>query len=188
MTTTPKKNPQWWDRKLDRSGRPIREDVRAAGHEVWPQVCRRARSMLGDDTEAAELLEASVESISRYLDQKRVPVFSANIAALLYRAFYCRAMRQAHKNAKVEAVGTTGDLAGLEHAVDQSADLDRDLDFRKIVQHLTPRSCRILCLRQAGHSWEDIASELGIAVSTAQNTFWREIKQVRLKLHLSLKF
>jgi len=185
ISMTPKKTPQWWDHKLDRLGQPIREDVHAAGHEMWPQACRRAHSILGDDSDAAELMEASVESISRYLDHKNMPLFSANVAALLHRAFYCRTRRLARKMERLEAVGTTSDLAGLEQALDHSNDLDRDLDFRKIVQHLTSRSCRILWLRQAGHTWEDIANELGIATSTAKNTFWREIKQIRLTLHLS---
>ena len=72
MATPFKKFPQWWDRELDRSGRPIREDVRTAAHEVWGQVCKRARALLGDDADAAEMLEISVEAVSRYLNCKKI--------------------------------------------------------------------------------------------------------------------
>jgi hypothetical protein len=41
-----------------------------------------------------------------------------------------------------------------------------------------------LWLRRDGHDWQYIANKLGIALSTAQNVFWREIKQARLKLQV----
>jgi DNA-directed RNA polymerase specialized sigma24 family protein len=44
----------WWDRDLDRTGRPIRPDVRSAGHEIWEQACRRTNVLLGDYEPAAE--------------------------------------------------------------------------------------------------------------------------------------
>lgn len=185
MATTPKKNPLWWDRDLDRSGRPIREDVRAAAHEVWGQVCNRARTLLGDDADAAEMLEVSVEAVSRYLDCKKIPLFSTKIAALLDRAFLCRVKKRHHKRERIKTVGTTIELAELEPIPDWSAKVDRELDLRKILQHLSPRSCSILWLRQDGHDWQYIADKLGIALSTAQHVFWREIKQARLKLQLA---
>jgi DNA-directed RNA polymerase specialized sigma24 family protein len=185
MATPHKKNPQWWDHELDRSGRPIREDVRAAAHEVWEQVCNRARALLGDDTDAAEMLEVSVEAVSRYLNRKKTPLFSTKISGLLDRAFHFQAKKRRYKTERIETVGTTNELAELEPIPDWSAKVDRELDLRKILQHLSPRSCSILWLRQDGHDWQYIANKLGIALSTAQNVFWREIKQARLKLQLA---
>jgi len=180
MATTP-----WWDREVDRSGRPIRKDVRAAAHEVWEQVCNRARALLGDDADAAEMLEVSVEAVSRYLDCKKTPLFSTKISALLDRAFHCQVKKRCYKTERIETVGTTTELAELALVPDWSAKVDRELDLRKILQHLSPRSCSILWLRWNGHDWHYIANKLGIALSTAQNVFWREIKQARLKLQLA---
>ncbi len=185
MATPPKKSPQWWDRDLDRYGRPIREDVRAAAHEVWEQVCNRARALLGDDADAAEMLEVSVEAISRYLNCKNIPLFSTKISALLDRAFHCQVKKRCHKAERIEIVGTTTELAELEPVPNWSTKVDREMDLRKILRHLSPRSCSILWLRRDGHDWQYIANKLGIALSTAQNVFWGEIKQARLRLQLA---
>jgi hypothetical protein len=50
----------WWDRDTDASGRPIREDVRIAAHEIWEEACRRTHAVLKDRTLAADLMERSV--------------------------------------------------------------------------------------------------------------------------------
>lgn len=62
MATFSEKPPRWWDRDVDRAGRPIRVDVRTAAHEIWEQARRRARTLLGDDNDTAVIIEESVES------------------------------------------------------------------------------------------------------------------------------
>src|SRR5712664_1074361 len=62
--------PPWWDRDVDiESGQLLRADVRASAHRVWRSVCAHARRVLGDTTDAPELLEAAVKAVSRYLDK-----------------------------------------------------------------------------------------------------------------------
>src|SRR5260370_19278582 len=87
MATPPEKGPLWWDRDSDRMGRPIRPDVRTAAHEIWEHACSRARAVLGDDTDASEMMEASVDRVSHYLNRHAGPLFSANVAGLLTTAF-----------------------------------------------------------------------------------------------------
>ena len=156
MATPPKKNSPWWDREVDRSGRPIREDVRAAAHEVWEQVCNRARALLGDDADAAEMLEVSVEAVSRYLNCKKIPLFSTKISGLLDRAFHCQVKKRCHKTERIETVGTNTELAELAPAPDWTAKVDRELDLRKILQHLSPRSCRFIFLLKLKSKWSRV--------------------------------
>lgn len=64
--------PLWWDRETDeQTGSRLRADVREAAHRVWKWVCLKSRELLGDAGDAAEVLEASVRTISRYLDKRQ---------------------------------------------------------------------------------------------------------------------
>lgn len=84
----------WWDREIDEeTGRPFRPDVREAAHRVWKWVCLKTQEILGDPGDAAEVLESSVMTISRYLDKNHVPLHSADPGGLLAVACY-RALRR----------------------------------------------------------------------------------------------
>jgi len=153
-----------------------------AAHEIWTQARNRAQAVLGDSSEAAELLETAVEHVSRYLDRKGAVAFSTKVAGLLTLVFRRQLQKRAFRNGRVEAVGGTDDLDERLQAEDWSDDVNRRLDLEKIVRHLSARSCSILLLRQAGHDWKVIASAFGIAASTAQNRFWREVRDAQLKV------
>lgn len=81
--------PVWWDREFDSSGLQIRADVRTAGHEIWPSACRQARSLLGDVSDAAELIEQSVAQVSQYLDRAKAEPFSQNTRNPYVRLLSC---------------------------------------------------------------------------------------------------
>ena len=94
--------PLWWDRDIDRTGRPIRPDVRAAAHGIWDCACRRAYSLIDDCSQAAELMESSVAQVSRYLDRESVLVFSRELDGLLMCAFRRALYRRATKLNRLE--------------------------------------------------------------------------------------
>lgn len=182
MASVPEKGPLWWDRDSDRMGRPIRADVRQAAHEIWPQACSQARAVLGDDADAAELMEASVDRVSHYLNRQAAPLFSANVAGLLTTAFRRQLQKRWLKQQRLELVGGTGDLEERYYGPDWSRDVERALDLKKIIHRLSQRGNRILLRRRDGIDWRSIGEELGISEQTAQNSFWREVRQAQLDL------
>src|ERR1700676_2569579 len=102
----------WWDRDLDHAGRPIRADVTLAGHEVWEQACQRTQVLLADQSAAAELMEATVAQVSRYLDRIGAPLSTRKNRLVLVA--FCRALRRyAGKSRRLKLVGGSGELSNL---------------------------------------------------------------------------
>jgi DNA-directed RNA polymerase specialized sigma24 family protein len=169
----------WWDREVDCAGRAIRADVRQAGHQIWSKARYQVRLAFGDDGDAAWLIESAVERISRYLDRKTVPLFSADVRWLLLTAF-CRLLRRYAK--KVERLKLVGDITALpEPALDDrwAERANSHADLTKILRQLGPRSCTIFSLRLAGFTWREIADALKLNEVAVKRTFWREIRRVQ---------
>jgi hypothetical protein len=83
MASLGNNGPVWWDRELDSTGRPIRPDVRGAAHQIWENACRRVQALLGDASEAPELMEKAVVQVSRYLDRTGAGLFAQNTTGVL---------------------------------------------------------------------------------------------------------
>jgi hypothetical protein len=76
-------SPQWWDRDSDPKGTPLRADVRLAAYKFWPDACRRATQILGNEHAARELLETSVYHVSHELTiRAKEPSVEEVVAAL----------------------------------------------------------------------------------------------------------
>jgi DNA-directed RNA polymerase specialized sigma24 family protein len=168
----------WWDRELDHAGRPIRPDVRLAGHEIWEQACQRTRILLIDQSPAAELMENTVAQVSRYLDRIGAPLSTRKHGLVLVA--FCRALRRyAAKSSRLELVGGAGELS--QRAADNGwvRQVDARLDFEKIVRQLSERNAAVLTLRAAEFEWKEIAQLFGVSVAAIRNSFWREIEKIR---------
>jgi DNA-directed RNA polymerase specialized sigma24 family protein len=168
----------WWDRDVDRAGRPIRPDVRLAGHEIWEQACQRTHVVLGDHGPAAELMENTVAQVSRYLDGIGAPLSSRKHGLLMVA--FCRAVRRhAAKSSRLELVGGSGELSN--HTADNAwvRQVNARLDLERIVRQLSERNAAVLMLRAAEYEWKEIAHLFGVSVAAIRNSFWREIDKVR---------
>jgi DNA-directed RNA polymerase specialized sigma24 family protein len=168
----------WWDRDLDHAGRPIRPDVRLAGHEIWEQACQRTQLLLSDQSPAAELMENTVAQVSRYLDRIGAPLSTRKHALVLVA--FCRALRRySAKSNRLELVGGADELS--QHAADNAwvRQIETRLDFERIVRQLSERNAAVLTLRAAEFGWKEIADLFGVSVAAVRNSFWREIERIR---------
>ena len=181
MATLRNKGPVWWDRDNDRTGRPIRPDVRAAAHGIWDRACRRVQSLIADCSQAAELMESSVAQVSRYLDRESVLVFSREIDGLLMLAFRRALYRHAAKLKRLETVGAR-ELSSREVDRNWSRQIDARLELEEVVWRLCERSRTILALRYAGYTWKEAARLLGSSVPALRSAFWRDVTRVKSEL------
>jgi len=168
----------WWDRDADSSGRPIRQDVRIAAHEVWEEACRRTHAVLADRALAADLMERSVAQISRYLDRVGAPP-SQDKHGLLMVAFSRALRRHAAKLRRLEFIGGSSELS--ERAIDNgwTRQLNARLELENLVRRLSERNGQILMLRAGGFDWNEISRLVGASVAALRSGFWREIASLR---------
>jgi hypothetical protein len=173
---------RWWDREFDKSGQPIRADVRASAIEIWDKVCSKTRSALGDATDAADLMERCVSRISRSLDRRQALPFSQKTSAMLMVAFSRELSRHAAKLRRTQPSGDTSAMEEYLCGSNWASEIDSRLDWERVVVRLGERSRMILALKTAGYDREEIASSLAITVSVAKNSFWREINAAAAEL------
>src|SRR3984885_9578736 len=168
----------WWDRDLDHAGRPIRPDVRLAGHEIWEQACQRTQVLLADQSPAAELMENTVAQVSRYLDRIGAPLSTRKHGLLLVA--FCRALRRyAAKMSRLEFVGGPDELSNQTEENAGARQVNARLDLGKIVRQLSERNAAVLTLRAAEYEWKEIAQLFGVSAGAIRNAFWREIGRIR---------
>jgi len=168
----------WWDRDVDQAGRPIRRDVRLAGHEIWKQACERTQALLDDHGPAAELMESSVAQVSRYLDRIGAPESSQKHGLLMVA--FCRGLRRyASKLNRLEFVGGSGELSSRTLGEGWIAQVNAHLELARMVRKLSDKNGTVLMLRAAGYEWKDVAQILGKSPSAIRNSFWREIERIR---------
>ncbi len=172
----------WWDSDLDRAGRPIRPDVRAAAHEIWACACRQAQSLISDRSQAADLMENTVAQVSRYLNRNGVVLFSREMEGLVMTAFQRALYRRLAKIRRIESWGGSAELS--HRAVDRTwaTQVHAHLELDQVVRRLSDRSRTILALRYAGYTWKESAKLLGTSVPALRSAFWRDVAGVKSAL------
>jgi DNA-directed RNA polymerase specialized sigma24 family protein len=172
--------PPWWDRESDERGIPIRTDVREAAHRVWPKVRVEVERILGDSTDAPELLESAIAAASKYLNHQNAE--PQDPSGLLILAVHRLAHRVARQRGRIQAVGSSSELSERLRAPDWIAEADRRIFLRQLVSCLSPENQGILYLRMDDFSWEEIARIRGIAALKMRSDFWRDVRRAHLKL------
>jgi DNA-directed RNA polymerase specialized sigma24 family protein len=167
----------WFDRQFDSLGKPIRDDVRQAAKNKWPQLVAMGRRRLGDrDQELQEAFERSIERVSRYLDRKKAPPQDAS--ALLVLRFRQEVQKLLSRQDRVISIGTSNDLEALVATDDWAREAERRLVLDELVRSLSKENRIVLRLRRADLEWSEIARILQKNVSAVQKNFWREVRRL----------
>jgi len=175
---------RFWIRKRNSLGNEIDERLIEAARRIWDRARLVVIRYLADDTEAAEILETTVESVSRSMtNQNRIEC----LEAYLLRSVAREALRRLHKNQRISYV----DNRSLEQlAGPVSTDIESNLDEKRQIEVL--RACmdqvcqKMFDLRVLGHSWRSIAKQMGYASAhTAEVQFDKRLNQAlrRMKIH-----
>jgi hypothetical protein len=172
--------PPWWDRETGDSGFRLRADVRAAAKELWPRICLEVKRILGDSSDAQELLEKAVQSVSMYLQKRGTE--SHDPSGLLIVAVYRNAKRLARKLGRLQAVGGSNELSEKLRAPDWLKHIDRRIFVEQLVVRLRPENRGILRLRLEDFSWEEIARMRRADASIVRKEFWRDLRRAHLQL------
>ncbi len=168
----------WWDRDVDQAGRPIRPDVRLAGHEIWKPACQRTQVLLDDQGPAAELMENAVAQVSRYLDRIGAPESSCKHGLLMVA--FCRGLRRyAAKLNRLEFVGGSGELSSRTLDEGWVSQINARLELERIARKLRDKNGIVLMLRASGYEWEDVGQILGQSSASIRMSFWREVDRIR---------
>lgn len=169
----------YWENTIDSQGKVIREDVRQAAKTIWNAVCRRTCAVLGDDLEAAEILERCVGRVSRYLDGHAAGLFTQNVKALLFVSFR-RELWSVRSRRRISV--DINDCADHLRDSTWSEIVESQLDIENLVRQLTDRNRTVLNLRRAGYAWKEVAALLCTTVPEVKSSFWREAVQLRSKI------
>lgn len=172
----------YWENGIDSLGRPIREDVRQAAKTMWKAMCSRTRAVLGDDFEAAEILERCGGRVSRYLDRRGVPQFTQNVNSLLFVSFR-RELCSVRSRRRIPV-----DISECAHHLRDSTWSDMveaKLDIENLIRQLSDRNRSVLYLRRAGYGWKEVAALLSTTVPEVKSSFWRELIRLKAKFATS---
>lgn len=175
------KQPVWWDQETDREGRSIRSDVRKAAFEVWNNACAFSKSLLGDTTETAEIMETCVARISHYLSSHKDEAATHNITALLMVAFKNSVLNRAARLRREACIAET-ELIEPPTAWGSLETIEIQIDLEKLVRRLRPRSRTILVLRDAGYEWSEIAALFRLTVPAVKKRFHRDLRDAQNQL------
>lgn len=169
--------PKWWDREFDDQGRSIRSDVRLAAHEIWDKARRRTIAVLGDETDAAELMEGTVMRVSHFLDRKESMDGTDKVAGLLMVSFCRELNRLAARLRRLETAGSALDLEGKMEDWSWWEKVGRELDREKILAKLSLTHRHIWFLRDQGYDWSEIGRRMKTSAASLKSGYWRALQK-----------
>lgn len=165
-----------WIPKRDSLGNAVDARLIEAAHRIWERARLVVIRYLADDTDAAEIVEAAVDSASRRMgNHHTIQCFEA----YLFRSVVRDSIRRFKRHQKIFYL----DNGSLERiAAPVSMDLDRMLDEVKRIEVLRAcmdQACRDMYdLRVLEYDWRSIAKIMGYAdAHTAEVQFRKKLNR-----------
>ena len=149
---------------------------RRACRLAWPYAVFCAKYYHNDPDFAYDLMDAAVQNAERYYERfngkRTVLQLSYRITSVIKRLSKQQASRSEM------AVGSVSELELLARNFAAKSDVEQDVFIRQVLDRMTLRTRRIVLWRLAGHTWRQIADELGVD----RFTLWRQTKKEVLGL------
>ncbi len=142
---------------------------------AWPYALYCATYFLHDPQIAYELMDEAVANAERYYERFNRQRSSAQ---LFYRILSVIKRLSKHRaNSKREiSKGSLSDLEELARRHSGGSEAEQTAFVRQILEKMSERSQQIAYWRLAGHSWRQIAEELGSNHITVRRVFHTEIR------------
>jgi DNA-directed RNA polymerase specialized sigma24 family protein len=135
---------------------PLKPAVCAAVERHWPDLQRAARSILGDESLAAEIMESAITRAVAYLVD-HPPEDQEDVSAALSR--FCRSEVARRRKQRSRLVFV--DFSSASHPSSSDAPLsvaDAAIDAEKILRDAAPAVREAIMLRYGSlESWSDVA-------------------------------
>jgi DNA-directed RNA polymerase specialized sigma24 family protein len=169
-----------WNVKFPPEQGWIQEPLHIAVGNIWERAHHVARSQLGDESLAPEIIEAAIEKTVRSLqgDGHRT---AEDVARLLERSLLQEVRRRRRSAKRLVFFGSnqelpSGSVQNPQGRVDSSIDLE-------VILHGVPSYVRFaLLLRYSRFQWSEVAAVLGTTEAAIRLRCKRALDKIRQKL------
>ncbi len=166
--------------KRQSKARPLENDPAALEtlfHANWERVCRLLYRLTGDWDEAQDL---ALETFFQF--HRNPPGVDTNLEGWLYRVAWrlgLNALRAQKRRQSYEQAAEQQMIAekGLSHNRQLEENIQRQIEVRKALSVLPPRSAQLLLLRYSGFSYAEIAAIMEIAPTSIGTLLARAEKE-----------
>jgi DNA-directed RNA polymerase specialized sigma24 family protein len=144
-----------------------------------------ARSQLGDELIASEMMELAIEQTTEYLADLS-PIGVEETRAILSRFYRNEVRRRQRATEKLSYRGTSIDMDYLSPTFDTSfAHVEAELDLETILRDTPPdvRSAMLLRYGSRGQ-WSEVAQIMSRSTEAARKLCERRLKRIRKRLGL----
>ena len=158
----------------------IEEPLRIAIGSIWERANHVARSQLGDEALAPEIIEAAIEKTVLHL-QTGPPRSPEEVELLLERSFRQEVRRLRKANNRLIFVGSNQELTSGT-AQNPHARIDSAIDLEGILRDVPSNVRFALLLRYSRSRWSEVAAVLGTTEAAIRLRCRRALDRIRKKL------
>jgi len=141
---------------------------------AWPYAVYCATRYHHDPQVAYELMDAAVENAERYYQRSNGHRSAIQLSYRIISVIKRISKKRANRNEVT--LGTLSELDRLTQTLQAKTDFERDVIIHQVLDRMTDRTRQIVRWRTAGHSWRQIADELGADHITVWRQASREIR------------
>lgn len=170
---------RFWIPDRDSLGNPVDKRLSEAAQNIWERARLVVLRYLGDDEDAADILEAAVDSVSRVMNSPNSIEF---FKAYLLRSVARESIRRSRRYRRLQYMDGK-EIERLAGAV--SADIEKQLDDAKRMQIfracLDERGRIVYDLRRLDFDWRSIAKFTGYSDAHSAKVQFRKKIEKALK-------